>query len=252
MAPSRHHAKDGPMESRIVMSQHERDVLAVMNRVLLGERTQSEAAGFLHLSEGQKSVRNRYLASWAACGDEASFPGGSRNGFRHFWGTDFDEIRIGQLFELCLPISKGQNEITGRILVGTCRPAEIADVVEERGPVNGGDKSIGEGCLIEKKGVDAACLHSDETISVLAKQGPPSRDGYPEEKSSRMLFPAGEASLVRNRHGSIRAERTVVLDDDQLWPKAELQHSLHDIVINAVDVEDKDIRVSIRAQFHQA
>ena len=41
------------MESRIEMSQHERDVLAVMNRVLLGERTQSEAAGLLHLSERQ-------------------------------------------------------------------------------------------------------------------------------------------------------------------------------------------------------
>jgi len=53
MAPSRHHAKEGPMESRIEMSQHERDVLAVMNRVLLGERTQSEAAGLLHLSERQ-------------------------------------------------------------------------------------------------------------------------------------------------------------------------------------------------------
>jgi hypothetical protein len=41
------------MESRIEMSQHERDVLTVMNRVLLGERTQSEAAGLLHLSERQ-------------------------------------------------------------------------------------------------------------------------------------------------------------------------------------------------------
>src|SRR5271165_6777383 len=38
MAPSRHHAKEDPIESRIEMSQHERDVLAVMNRVLLSER----------------------------------------------------------------------------------------------------------------------------------------------------------------------------------------------------------------------
>ncbi len=41
------------MESRIEMSQRERDVLAVMNRVLLGERTQREAAGLLHLTERQ-------------------------------------------------------------------------------------------------------------------------------------------------------------------------------------------------------
>ncbi|HKI16583.1 MAG TPA: hypothetical protein VKA15_01830, partial [Isosphaeraceae bacterium] len=41
------------MENRIEISQHGRDVLAVMNRVLLGERTQSQAAGLLHLSERQ-------------------------------------------------------------------------------------------------------------------------------------------------------------------------------------------------------
>ena len=41
------------MESRIEMSQHERDVLTVMNHVLLGERTQREAADLLHLSERQ-------------------------------------------------------------------------------------------------------------------------------------------------------------------------------------------------------
>ena len=77
--------------------------------------------------------------------NETPFPGGSRNGFCHLWGTDFDEIRIGQLFELSLPISKGQNEITGRILIGTCSPVEIAKVVEERGPANGGHEPIGEG-----------------------------------------------------------------------------------------------------------
>ncbi|HYA67532.1 MAG TPA: ISNCY family transposase [Acidimicrobiales bacterium] len=41
------------MESRIDMSQHERDVLVVMNGVLQGERTQSEAARLLHLTERQ-------------------------------------------------------------------------------------------------------------------------------------------------------------------------------------------------------
>ena len=30
-------------------------------------------------------VRNRYIASWAARGDEGSFPGVSRNGSRHEW-----------------------------------------------------------------------------------------------------------------------------------------------------------------------
>ena len=33
------------MESRIEMSQHERDVLAVMNRVLLGERIEPVRPG---------------------------------------------------------------------------------------------------------------------------------------------------------------------------------------------------------------
>lgn len=49
------------MESRIEMSQHERDVLAVMNRVLLGERTQREAAGLLHVSERQVRRLQRRL-----------------------------------------------------------------------------------------------------------------------------------------------------------------------------------------------
>ena len=41
------------MESRIEMSQHERDVLKVMSTVLQGKRTQSEAARLLRLSERQ-------------------------------------------------------------------------------------------------------------------------------------------------------------------------------------------------------
>jgi transposase len=41
------------MESRIEMSQHERDVLKVMSSVLQGERTQREAARLLRLSERQ-------------------------------------------------------------------------------------------------------------------------------------------------------------------------------------------------------
>jgi transposase len=41
------------MESRIEMSQHERDLLKVMSLVLKGERTQSEAARLLRLSERQ-------------------------------------------------------------------------------------------------------------------------------------------------------------------------------------------------------
>ncbi len=58
------------MESRIEMSQRERDVLAVMNRVLLGERTQREAAGLLQLSERQvrrikRLWRPRAMAQWS-------------------------------------------------------------------------------------------------------------------------------------------------------------------------------------------
>jgi hypothetical protein len=41
------------MESRIEMSQHERDVLKIMSSVLQGERTQREAARLLRLSERQ-------------------------------------------------------------------------------------------------------------------------------------------------------------------------------------------------------
>ena len=41
------------MESRIEMSQHERDVLKIMSSVLQGERTQREAARLLHVSERQ-------------------------------------------------------------------------------------------------------------------------------------------------------------------------------------------------------
>ncbi len=41
------------MESRIEMSQYERDVLKIMSLVLKGERTQREAARLLHLSERQ-------------------------------------------------------------------------------------------------------------------------------------------------------------------------------------------------------
>jgi DNA-binding Lrp family transcriptional regulator len=41
------------MESRIEMSQHERDVLKIMSSVLQGERTRREAARLLRLSERQ-------------------------------------------------------------------------------------------------------------------------------------------------------------------------------------------------------
>ena len=44
---------DVPREDRIEMSQRERDVLKVMNAVLLGERTQAEAARLLELSVRQ-------------------------------------------------------------------------------------------------------------------------------------------------------------------------------------------------------
>ncbi len=59
------------MESRIEMSQHERDVLAVMNRVLLGERTQREAAGLLHLASGKSAAfsgvrRPRAMVQWSS------------------------------------------------------------------------------------------------------------------------------------------------------------------------------------------
>ncbi len=37
-------------------------------------------------AQGQKSVRSRYTASRAARGDEAAFPGGSRNGSWRLWG----------------------------------------------------------------------------------------------------------------------------------------------------------------------
>src|SRR6516164_5556807 len=53
MRPSWLSAKEGGMESRIEMSQHERDVLKVMSTVLQGKRTQSEAARLLRLSERQ-------------------------------------------------------------------------------------------------------------------------------------------------------------------------------------------------------
>ncbi len=45
--------KEGQMESRIEMSQHERDVLKIISSVLQGERTQREAARLLCLSERQ-------------------------------------------------------------------------------------------------------------------------------------------------------------------------------------------------------
>jgi hypothetical protein len=41
------------MESRVEMTQHDRDVFKIMSSVLQGERTQSEAARLLHLSESQ-------------------------------------------------------------------------------------------------------------------------------------------------------------------------------------------------------
>ena len=42
----RHSAKEGSMENRIEMTQHDRDVLVVMKAVLQGERTQDEAGGY--------------------------------------------------------------------------------------------------------------------------------------------------------------------------------------------------------------
>jgi transposase len=53
MCPSWLDAKEGGMESRIEMSQYERDVLKVMSSVLEGKRTQEEAARLLRLSARQ-------------------------------------------------------------------------------------------------------------------------------------------------------------------------------------------------------
>jgi predicted ArsR family transcriptional regulator len=51
------------MESRIEISQHERDVLKLMSLVLKGERTQSEAARLLGLSQRQvRRVQRRLEA----------------------------------------------------------------------------------------------------------------------------------------------------------------------------------------------
>jgi hypothetical protein len=47
------YAKECLMESRIEMSQHERDVPKVMCAVLEGERAQREAARLLRVSERQ-------------------------------------------------------------------------------------------------------------------------------------------------------------------------------------------------------
>jgi Helix-turn-helix domain len=50
------------MESRIEMSQHERDVLKIMSAVLQGKRTQSEAARLHRLSERQvRRIQRREL-----------------------------------------------------------------------------------------------------------------------------------------------------------------------------------------------
>ena len=53
MNPSWLLAKEGQMESRIEMSQDERNVLKAMNAVLQGERTQREAARLLRVRERQ-------------------------------------------------------------------------------------------------------------------------------------------------------------------------------------------------------
>ena len=49
------------MENRSSMSQRERDDLKVMSAVLRGERTQAEAARFLHTSEPQVRLPQRRL-----------------------------------------------------------------------------------------------------------------------------------------------------------------------------------------------
>ena len=100
MAPSRHRAKEGLMESRIEMSQHERDVLAVMNRVLLGERTQSEAAGLLHLSERQvRRIQRRLEAEgdgqwFIDCGGDRRIGSSAGNSASESWRSTRKSFRI--------------------------------------------------------------------------------------------------------------------------------------------------------------
>jgi DNA-binding CsgD family transcriptional regulator len=61
MDPSGLNGKEGCMESRIEMSQRESDVLKIMSSVLQGEKTQSEPARLLRLSERQvRRLKRRF------------------------------------------------------------------------------------------------------------------------------------------------------------------------------------------------
>jgi transposase len=102
------------MESRIAMSQHERDVLAVMNLVLLGERTQSEAAGLLHLTERQVRRIQRRL--------EAEGDGAVVHRLR---GRPSNRQLSGKLHEQVL-------EVYEKELLGF-GPTLASEVLEERG-----------------------------------------------------------------------------------------------------------------------
>jgi transposase len=102
------------MESRIAMSQHERDVLAVMNLVLLGERTQSEAARLLHLTERQVRRIQRRL--------EAEGDGAVVHRLR---GRPSNRQLSGKLREQVLEVY--QRELSG------FGPTLASEVLEERG-----------------------------------------------------------------------------------------------------------------------
>ena len=88
------------MESRIEMSQHERDVLTVMNHVPLGERTQREAADLLHLSERQIVASNnawrlRATAGWfIGCGDGRRIDNSAGSSASRSWRSTRKSFRI--------------------------------------------------------------------------------------------------------------------------------------------------------------
>ena len=114
MDPSWLRAKEGQMESRIEMSQRERDILKIMSAVLQGKRTQSEAARLLRVSERQVRCTQRRLE------DEGD--GGVVHRLR---GRPSNRQLNGELREQVLDVDQRELSDFG--------PTLASEVLEERG-----------------------------------------------------------------------------------------------------------------------
>jgi transposase len=104
------------MESRIEMSQRERDILKIMNAVLQGKRTQSEAARLLRVSERQVRRIQRRLE------DE-----GDRGVVHRLRGRPSNRQLGGELREQVLEVYQRELSDFG--------PTLASEVLEERGLV---------------------------------------------------------------------------------------------------------------------